>query len=178
MKSSQSISRHAFLRTLVLGAPLLSASSLPAQTNSTTAEPTTAPDAGNLRTFVELARSDLRHERSLIFAENMPLSEDEAVEFWPLQREYENELGGLLDGRYALLVEFVRELGSMKDDQATSLANKAFDLEEKRTGLKRKYFTTFCKVIPAVKAARFFQIDNQLNTALDLRVAAMLPLIK
>jgi hypothetical protein len=33
-------------------------------------------------------------------------------------------------------------------------------------------------VIPATKAARFFQLENQINLALDLRVAASLPLIK
>jgi hypothetical protein len=32
------------------------------------------------------------------------------------------------------------------------------------------------KVIPAVKAAWFFQIENQINMAIDLQVAAALPL--
>jgi hypothetical protein len=32
--------------------------------------------------------------------------------------------------------------------------------------------------MPATKAARFFQLENQLNMALDLQVAAALPLIK
>jgi hypothetical protein len=32
--------------------------------------------------------------------------------------------------------------------------------------------------MPATKAARFFQIENQLNMVLDLQVAASLPLIK
>ncbi|HWW01935.1 MAG TPA: hypothetical protein VNZ64_19705 [Candidatus Acidoferrum sp.] len=149
-----------------------------AQTNPPAPQPETAPDAGNLRTFVELARSDLRHERSVIFAQNLPLTESEAVDFWPVQRDYENELGKLLDERYALIAQFVHEFGSMTDAQATSLANKVFDLEQKRTALKRKYFKKYCKVIPPVKAARFFQIDNQLNMALDLQVAALLPLIK
>ena len=66
----------------------------------------------------------------------------------------------------------------MTDKQASDLAKKSFDLEEKKTDLKRQYFKKFAKVIPAKKAARFFQIDNQLNMALDLQVAAALPLIK
>ena len=33
-------------------------------------------------------------------------------------------------------------------------------------------------LVPAVKATRFFQIENQINLALDLQVAASLPLIK
>jgi hypothetical protein len=32
--------------------------------------------------------------------------------------------------------------------------------------------------VPAKKAAQFFQIENQLNAALDLQLAAALPLIK
>jgi hypothetical protein len=32
--------------------------------------------------------------------------------------------------------------------------------------------------VPGVKAARFFQIENLINMALDLQVAASLPLLK
>jgi hypothetical protein len=58
------------------------------------------------------------------------------------------------------------------------LAKRTFDLEKKKVDLKSKYFKKFSKIMPAKKAARFFQIENQLNTAIDLRVAASLPLIK
>ena len=66
----------------------------------------------------------------------------------------------------------------MTEKEAEALAKGAFDLEEKKTSLKRKYFTKFRKIIPATKAARFFQIENQLNMVLDLQVAGALPLIK
>jgi hypothetical protein len=172
------ISRSTFLRTLALGAPLLPAATLLAQTDKLTVAPEPMPDLGNLRAFVELARSDIRTQQALIVAQNLPLTEAEAVEFWPLHREYEEELAKLLDERYAAFVQFVHDYGTMTDAQATALAKKVFDLEEKRTALKRKYFKKFSKVVPALKAARFFQIENQLNMVLDLRVAASLPLIK
>src|SRR5690349_5516914 len=38
-----------------------------------------APDAGNLRAFAELARTDLRLRKSLIIAQNLPLTDDEAA---------------------------------------------------------------------------------------------------
>jgi hypothetical protein len=66
----------------------------------------------------------------------------------------------------------------MTDAEAAELATKAFALESKRTDLKRKYFKKFRNVVPARKAARFFQIEHQLNMALDLQLAASLPLIK
>lgn len=71
-----------------------------------------------------------------------------------------------------------RQHEAMTDQDAAKLANDVFDLETKRTSLKRKHFKKFSKVVPARKAARFFQLENQLNMALDLQVAAALPLIK
>jgi hypothetical protein len=136
------------------------------------------PDAGNLRTFIELARSDLKTQKALIISENLPLTEDEAVEFWPLHREYEAELSKLNDEKLNLIVRFANTYESMTDKQAKELAKSSFGLEAKKTNLKREYFKKFSKVIPPTKAVRFFQVENQINLAIDLRVAASLPLIK
>ena len=174
---SHPISRSAFLRSLALGAPLLSAPALMAQADQPASPPPEKLDLGNLRAFVELARSDIRTQKAVIVAENIKFTNDEAVDFWPVQREYDLALNKLLDVRYAGILEFFNNLGSMTDAQATDLAKRAFDLEAKRTGLKRTYFKKFTKVIPAVKAARFFQIENQINLAIDLQIAASLPLI-
>jgi hypothetical protein len=174
---SKKLSRSSFLRAFALGLPLLPVAAL----NARAAEPDEATpeiDLGNLRAFVELARSDIRTNKALIIAQNIDFTSDEAVEFWPVQREYETDLNKLLDQRYDLIVKFAKQYGSMTDPQAADLAMKVFDLEGKRTDLKRKYFKKFRKVIPALKAARFFQIENQINMAIDLQVAASLPLIK
>ena len=136
------------------------------------------PDAGNLRAFVELVRSDVRTQKAYILAQNMEFTEDEAVEFWPLHREYELDLNKLYDRRFALIRKFLSTYDSMTDDQARQLADDALSLEESRTKLKREYFKKFSEVITPRKAVRFFQIENQLNAAIDLRIAATLPLIK
>lgn len=172
------VSRGAFLRTLALGAPFLASTALEAQTNQAAATPEPTLDLGNLRTFVELARADIRTQKAVILAENIDFTADEAVEFWPVQREYELELNRLLDRRYELILRYARQYESMTDKDATQLAKDVFDLEAKRTALKRKYFRKFSRVVPALKAARFFQIENQLNMVVDLQVAASLPLIK
>jgi len=135
------------------------------------------PEDGEIMAFIELLRSDVQTEKALIIAENLPLTHDEAAEFWPLQREYEFELNKLLDERLAIIMKFVPMTEGMTDEQAKELAKVAFSLEEKRTKLKRSTFKKFCEAIPAAKAARFFQIENQLNAAIDLRVAASIPLI-
>jgi len=136
------------------------------------------PDPANLRAFIELVRSDLRTDKALIIAQNIRFTEEEAAEFWPLHREYELARNKFLDERLALINKYLGLHDSMTDEQARTLADKAFTLEEKQTRLKRTYFKKFAKVVPAKKAAQFFQLENQINAALDVRLAAALPLIK
>jgi hypothetical protein len=174
---SSRLSRAGFLRTVALSLPLWPA--LASAQSSIAAAPSNANlDLGNLRAFVELARSDLRTQKAFVVAQNIDFTEDEAVEFWPMHREYETELNELMDRRYQLILQFAKQAGAMTDAQARTLANQVFDLESKRTNLKRKHFKKFCKVIPPLKATRFFQIENQLNMVIDLQVASALPLIK
>jgi hypothetical protein len=77
-----------------------------------------------------------------------------------------------------LIVRYATHYQTMTDQEASELAKATFDLEAQRTELKRKYFPKFAEVVPATKAARFFQIENQLNILVDFQVAATLPLIK
>ena len=137
-----------------------------------------ALDPGNLRAFIALARSDIKTEKTLIIAQNIQFTDDESFAFWPLHSEYNLALNKLLDERLALLGEYAGTYKNMTDEQAVNLAKKVFDWETKRTDLKRTWFKKFAKVVPAKKAAQFFQIENQLNAALDLKLAASLPLIK
>ena len=139
---------------------------------------TTEPDSGNLRTFVELVRKDVRAEKAIILAQNIDFTKDEAVDFWPLYSEYELDLSKWYDQRLALIKRFLDQEKTMTDEQTRKLADEVFSLEQKRTDLKRNYYKKFSRVVGPKKAARFFQIENQLNAAIDLRIAAALPLIK
>jgi hypothetical protein len=138
----------------------------------------TPPDAANLRALFELARADFKTRKALLIAENLPLTADEASEFWPVYGDYEAALSKLNDQKLALIVRYAAAYEKMTDQEASALVKATLDLEAQKTELKRKSFAKFAEVVPATKAARFLQIDNQLNTLLDLQVAAALPLIK
>ena len=149
-----------------------------AQEQESAPTPPVTPDEGNLRAFIEMVRTDIQTEKATIIAENLSFTEDEAFEFWPLHREYSLELSKLFDQRLNLIRKHVANFEAMTDKQAEQLADDVFDLEAKRLKLKRTWFKKFAKVISSKKAAQFFQLENQLNAAIDLRVAAAMPLIK
>ena len=137
-----------------------------------------APDAASMRSAVDLVRADIQHEKAVIIAQHLPLTAEESAEFWPLYNEYNTALGKLFDERLAILKDYVATYDTMTNEQATVLAGKVFAWEGKRTALKQAWFTKFTAVIPAKKAAQFFQIENQINAALDVLLMDALPLIK
>lgn len=135
-------------------------------------------EAAKLRSSIELLRSDIRTEKAEIISENIEFTAEEAIAFWPLHAEYHLALNKLLDERLYLINEYLGAYETMSDQQAKAFAKRAFDWEARNTKLKRVWFRKFSKVIPARKAAQFFQIEGRLNAAIDLQISAALPLIR
>jgi hypothetical protein len=150
----------------------------PAVAEEADAEALADARAARLRTSIELLRSDVRAEKAEIIAENIEFTAEEALAFWPLHAEYNVALNELMDERLYLINEYLGMYDTMSDKQAQAIAKKAFDWEARTTKLKRKWFRKFSRVIPARKAAQFFQIEGRLNSAIDLQISASLPLIR
>jgi hypothetical protein len=142
------------------------------------AAPAAITDPGTTMSAIDLIRLDIKNEKAIIIAQNMTFTDDETAEFWPLYNDYTVALNLLLDERLAVIREYIDTYDKMTDAQATVLAGKYFDFEAKRVDLKRTWYKKFTEVVPAKKATQFFQIENQLNAALDLMLTNSLPLIK
>ena len=150
----------------------------PAAAPAAPAAPAAIMDPGTTMSAIDLMRLDIKNEKALIIAQNLVLTADETAEFWPLYNEYNAALNLLLDERLVLIREYIDTHDKMTDAQATVLTGKVFDFEAKRVDLKRTWFKKFVEIVPAKKAAQFFQIENQINAALDLMLTNSLPLIK
>lgn len=132
----------------------------------------------NLRAYAELLRSDLRTQKVAIITQLVQLSETEDAAFWPVYREYEAELARINDDRIALIRQYAEAYEGMTDEVADRIATGALELEARRHKLKEKYYARFKAVLPAIKAARFLQVENQILLLLDLQIAAALPIVK
>ena len=62
--------------------------------------------------------------------------------------------------------------------KAKELMDRSIKLTEQRVKLQKKYYKEFQKVLPAIKATRFIQVDNQINLLLDLQIASEVPLVE
>ena len=65
----------------------------------------------------------------------------------------------------------------MNDEKAAIIARDAFDIARNRQKLREKYYKRMAKAVGALHAVRFAQVDQQINTLLDLEIMRMVPLI-
>ncbi len=132
----------------------------------------------NTQAYIQLLRSDLRSDKQQLVKEAMQLNEKQSAAFWPIYKDYDNELAGLRDIKLAIVKEYADNFMTMNDAKADAIAQKVMDLDQKKFALRKKYYEKMKTVLPAVLAVRFFQIDNQIQMLIDLQIAANLPIIE
>ena len=128
--------------------------------------------------YVELLKSDVRTQKVAVITEAMQFTDEESSAFWPVHREYELELSKITDDKIELIRDYVQNYDNLTDKKARELAKEVFALEKRRTKLKKKYFKRFERALSATIAAKFIQVENQINLLIDLQIASELPLIK
>jgi hypothetical protein len=127
---------------------------------------------------IDLLRHDIRSKKKQLVAANLKLTDTEATKFWPVYDEYTSDLVKINDEKYALIKEYANSWGTMTDDQALALANRALAVEKNVADLRIRYVPIFNKVIPGKKVATFFQIERRIQAMIDLQLSSQLPLVQ
>ena len=140
------------------------------------ASPAPAQDkqADNMQILLEKIKAD----KKLLVSENMQLTEGEAKAFWPVYDQYQAELF-LLRARTAKLInDYTAAYEKMTNATAKKLLDESMTIETLRQKLNAVYLPKFRKVLPDVKVARYYQIENKINAVLYYELAAHIPLVK
>jgi hypothetical protein len=132
----------------------------------------------NKQAYVELLKIDIEANEINVISEVLQLDETDAGKFWPVFKEYDAELDSLDVTRYQLIQDYVKNYTQMTDEKANELIMSSFELEGKRNDLKKKYYEKMKAATSAITAARFFQIENQIETVEKLQVQSMLPVME
>jgi len=132
----------------------------------------------NFKAYVELLRKDLNKDKVSILTEMMDLGPEEAAKFWPVYNTYDKELTKLRDERVAFIRMYAENYSSLSDEKVTQIANGLLDLEIRRIQLRKQYFKTMSQTLSAKLAARFVQIESQIEKLVDLQIASSLPIVE
>ena len=165
----------------LLAACLTSGHALAAQTKTpAAAKPVVTaqtPQELNTEVYINLLRKDVAAEKAKLLGAVMQFDAEDAAKFWPIYREYDSGLKKLNDLRVANILEYSRSYNAMTDEKADQLIKNAMAYQKQRDELLGKYYERIKQELGAVTAARFVQVEHQLLTIIDLRIASSLPVV-
>jgi len=127
---------------------------------------------------VEMTRSSIQAQRQAIVAASLTLSDQESIAFWPRYREYRREMEEVGDRTIALIADYRAVYAAMTDKQAEALLDEAVAIEVAALEVRKKHLVLMREVLPGKKVARFFQVENRLDTAIDAEISGDIPLVR
>ena len=125
---------------------------------------------------ITLLRKDLRAMKMQVIGENMSLSEDEGLKFWPIYNHYVNDLKEVNDQKYALLKQYAEMWSTMTDQDALIYVRHWMEVDAEAQALRLKYVPVVTQALPGKKAATFFQLDRRLSMMVDLQLFSQITL--
>jgi len=131
----------------------------------------------NLQAYIGMMRQDLKKDKVSILTQLMDLGPDQAAKFWPVYNEYDKELVKLADERIALIRLYAENYSALSDEMATKIAMGAMDIEARRLEMRKQYFQRVSQALTAKDAARWLQIETQIEKLIDLQILASLPIV-
>jgi len=130
----------------------------------------------NAKDDVELLISQIQTDKRAIVLRTLDLNDAQVAKFTPIYDAYQAEMKVLMERSGAMLDKFAANFGSMTDDAAREILKEALKLRDDRNATMRKYAKKLERELPAVKVLQWVQIENKLNTLLDVQAAAVIPI--
>ncbi|HUC44545.1 MAG TPA: hypothetical protein VMR65_10925, partial [Candidatus Sulfotelmatobacter sp.] len=94
------------------------------------------PSLAQVHDEVALTRQEIQTERQAIVAENLQLSDAEGKTFWPMYRDYRNEMARNGDRTVKLIHDYAASYDTMTDEQATALLDEALAIQKDELRIK------------------------------------------
>ena len=127
--------------------------------------------------FIEALQKDVATLRMDAMQSNIQLAAGEASTFWAIYEEYLAELNEATAGRAELVREYISDFNNLTDDQVIMMGNRAIEQRMDRLALLNRYFDRIAREVSGITAGQFFQIEEQVQMLIDLRLAMELPVI-
>jgi hypothetical protein len=129
---------------------------------------------------LEIIHEKLKADKKLIVAQYMELTELEAKKFWPVYDEYQRDLKTSNERLLNLLESYAADYknNSLTDEKATKLLDDWIALEKDEGKRRGAFAPKVLQALPAKKAARYLQIENEFRILLRYDLATTVPLVR
>ena len=140
--------------------------------------PITARSQDKPANNLEIVHEKLKADKKLIVSKYMELTDSEAKNFWPVYEDYQKDLMKTYERLGALLKSYAADYRSksLTDEKAKKLLDEWIALEQDEVKQRSAFIPKLTKALPAKKAARYLQIENEYRMLLRYDLAATVPL--
>jgi len=129
----------------------------------------------NVKDDTELLISQIQTDKRAVVLSAMDLTDAQVAAFTPIYDKYQADMKEQFASAVEMLNKFAANYGSMTDDAAKDILKDWFKLRDSRNATMKKYAKQMERELPATKVLQWVQIENKLNTLLDVQAASVVP---
>ena len=141
-------------------------------------QPACAQDAAADVTDMQLVRDAVRADKRAFIAALLKLSDAEAKRFWPIYDTYQRNLDATGRRRVVAVQGLMFRDAPMTNLAAKQYATEMLAVDEAEIKARRTMRNRVMRALPAVKAARYMQLEDKIRAVQDYDVAATVPLAR
>jgi hypothetical protein len=130
----------------------------------------------------DLKKNIVLDQGKLAVMENLMLSDEESEKFWPIFRQFQENLYNLDTKRFELISFYLQKNKdkSLTDEQAKNMIDAYFTLLENRRRLLKDFafVLELEKVLPFKKIFRYLQIQQNIDAVEQYEISKKVPLLE
>ena len=129
---------------------------------------------------LQAAKELVENQRDMALITNLDLTAEEGETFWPLYEEYRQKVRSVRERKLSLIEAYAERYraGTVDDEFAEMAIKDALKIQLEIVKIRQKYWKKFRRIVPVIKAARFYQLENKMDTEIDFVLAGGIPLIE
>jgi len=129
---------------------------------------------------MDILRQKVKADKKLVVAQNLNLTDAEGAKFWPVYDAYQADLQKINERLAAAIQAYANAYnkGPVTNEVAKPLLDEALAIDDAEAAMKRAAVPKILAALPAMKAARYIQIENKIRAAIRYELAANIPLVQ
>ena len=146
----------------------------------TTANAQSSTDAVITQQGLQVANEVVKTMRNMTIIVNLEFTPEENEKFWPLYEEYRQKVRSVRERKLALVEAYAERYrgGTVDDEFADAAIRDSIQIQLDTAKIRQKFWKKFRRILPATKAARFYQIENKMDAEVDYALARGVPLVE
>jgi hypothetical protein len=127
-------------------------------------------------TDMQALRAAVRADKRAFVASTMKLGDAEAKRFWPIYNTYQRSIDATSRRRVVAVEGLLFRDQPMTNLSAKSYATEMLAVDEVEIKARRAMRNRVMRALPALKAARYMQLEEKIRAVQDYDIAATVPL--